>query len=170
MMSTNAAQSEFNAQVLQSAVSPTNFERDSGYRAIPSSQNSGTYHREERVVQMARPLGQELSAAAALAKVKSIIKTRRIRSRFFSEQLFADPAWDMLLDLTRGQLECQRVSIMSLCGAAHVPATTALRHIATMTAKGMLQRRPDPLDGRREFIELTPTTLDSMLRFLNSIA
>jgi len=31
--------------------------------------------------------------------VRSVIRARRLRSRFFEEELFADPAWDMLLDL-----------------------------------------------------------------------
>jgi hypothetical protein len=31
--------------------------------------------------------------------VRSVIRARRLRGRFFAEDLFADPAWDMLLDL-----------------------------------------------------------------------
>ena len=31
--------------------------------------------------------------------VRSVIRARRLRSRYFRNELFADPAWDMLLDL-----------------------------------------------------------------------
>ena len=46
--------------------------------------------------------------------------------------------------------------VSSLCIAAAVPATTALRWIKTMTDAGLFKRRADPHDGRRVFIELAP--------------
>ena len=36
--------------------------------------------------------------------VRSVIRARRLRSRFFPEELFADPAWDMLLDLLQAEI------------------------------------------------------------------
>jgi len=36
----------------------------------------------------------------------------------------ADPAWDMLLDLTAARAESRAVSVSSLCIAAGVPTTT----------------------------------------------
>jgi predicted transcriptional regulator len=63
--------------------------------------------------------------------------------------LFADPAWDMLLDLLQAEIAQHRVPVSSLCIAAAVPATTALRWIKTMTDVGLFKRRADPHDGRR---------------------
>jgi len=37
-----------------------------------------------------------------LETVRSVIRARRLRGRFFPEELFADPSWDMLLDLLPG--------------------------------------------------------------------
>lgn len=71
---------------------------------------------------------------------------------------FADPAWDMLLDLLQAEIVQHRVPVSSLCIAAAVPATTALRWITSMTDRGMLVRRDDPYDGRRVFMELAPAT------------
>jgi hypothetical protein len=59
--------------------------------------------------------------------VRAVIQARRLRSRYFSEELFADPAWDMLLDLLQAEIAHLRVPVSSLCIAAAVPATTALR-------------------------------------------
>jgi DNA-binding MarR family transcriptional regulator len=90
--------------------------------------------------------------------VRSIIRARRLRERFFAEDLFADPAWDMLLDLLQAEIEQHRVPVSSLCIAAAVPATTALRWLKTMVNSGILVRRSDPHDGRRVFVELAPET------------
>jgi len=88
--------------------------------------------------------------------VRSVIRARRLRSRYFSEELFADPAWDMLLDLLQAEISHLRVPVSSLCIAAAVPATTALRWLKTMVSKGLFIRRADPHDGRRVFVELAP--------------
>ena len=89
---------------------------------------------------------------------------RRLRARFFDEELFADPAWDMMLHLLHADLRQQRVTISTLCAAAHVPATTALRWLKSMSDKGVFIRRDDPFDGRRTYVELAPAT-DRALRF-----
>jgi hypothetical protein len=57
--------------------------------------------------------------------VRLVIRARRLRARYFREELFADPAWDMLLDLLQAEIAQLRVPVSSLCIAASVPATTA---------------------------------------------
>lgn len=100
------------------------------------------------------------------SEVRSIIRLRRMRNAYFAGELFADPAWDMLLDLTAAQLEGERVAVSSLCIAAAVPATTALRWIKTMCDHGLFERHADPLDGRRIFIALSEPTAKAMLAYL----
>ena len=87
--------------------------------------------------------------------VRNLIKFRRLRDGFFDAELFADPAWDILLDLMAARLEGRNVSVSSLCIAAAVPPTTALRWITAMTESGMLLRQQDPADARRVFIILS---------------
>jgi DNA-binding MarR family transcriptional regulator len=90
--------------------------------------------------------------------VRSVIRARRLRTRYFADHLFADPAWDMLLDLLQAEIAQLRVPVSSLCIAAAVPATTALRWLKTMVDEGIFVRRADPHDGRRVFVELAPAT------------
>ena len=97
--------------------------------------------------------------------VRAVIRARRLRGRFFAEDLFADPAWDMLLDLLQAEIAQLRVPVSSLCIAAAVPATTALRWLKTMTDKGLFVRRADPHDGRRVFVELSPDASRAMRRY-----
>lgn len=97
--------------------------------------------------------------------VRRIIRQRQLRARFFDGDLFADPAWDMLLDLTAARAEHARVSVTSLCIASGVPPTTALRWIGQMTEAGLLQRVEDETDRRRAFITLSDHTADAMSRY-----
>jgi len=103
------------------------------------------------------------------AFVRSLIRSRQARGRFFSEELFADPAWDILLDLTESRLEGKEISISSLCLASGVPPSTALRWIKSMTDEGMLVRRADPADGRRFIVEMSDQTATAMTRCLEAI-
>jgi DNA-binding MarR family transcriptional regulator len=101
--------------------------------------------------------------------VRKVIRARRLRSRYFAEDLFADPAWDMLLDLLQAEIAQLRVPVSSLCIAAAVPATTALRWLKTMTEQGLFLRRADPHDGRRVFVELAPTASQAMRRYFAEV-
>jgi len=97
--------------------------------------------------------------------VRRIIRQRQLRARFFDGDLFADPAWDMLLDLTAARAEHTRVSVTSLCIASGVPPTTALRWIGQMTEAGLLARVEDETDRRRAFITLTDKAAEGMARY-----
>ena len=101
--------------------------------------------------------------------VRAMIRLRRLRDRFFDTSLFADPAWDMLLDLMAARLERVQVAVSSLCIAAHVPPTTALRWIKLMTDNGLFERVADPGDGRRIFIRLSDAAAAQMARLLQSV-
>lgn len=101
--------------------------------------------------------------------VRSVIRARRLRGRYFAEHLFADPAWDMLLDLLQAEISQLRVPVSSLCIAAAVPATTALRWLKSMTDSGIFVRRADPHDGRRVFVEMSRDASLSMRRYFADV-
>jgi hypothetical protein len=100
--------------------------------------------------------------AVTAQDVRAAIRVRRMRVQFFEGELFADPAWDMLLDLYAAALEKSRVSVSSLCIAASVPPTTALRWIGTLHDAGLFERQPDPSDRRRAYIGLSAKGLAGM--------
>ena len=101
--------------------------------------------------------------------IRMIIRHRQVRARFFDSELFADPAWDILLDLAAAQSERRKVCVTSLCIAAGVPATTALRWISQMVDMGLLVRIPDPSDRRRAHVALANETADAMARYFAAI-
>lgn len=101
--------------------------------------------------------------------VREIIAKRQARARFLDAELFADPAWDMLLDLTAARVERQRVSVTSLCIASGVPPTTALRWIGQMVEAGLFERVEDDADRRRAFITLSDRAADAMARYFAEV-
>ncbi len=115
------------------------------------------------------PMGGQPTAtdevALGAAQVRDMLRARRLREDFLPGELFADPAWDMLLDLLAARLEQERVSVSSLCIASAVPPTTALRWIRTLTDKGIVHRQADPHDGRRVFIALAEETAQALTRW-----
>jgi DNA-binding MarR family transcriptional regulator len=117
----------------------------------------------------AEPVGYAAQPSAITANdIRAIIRLRRMRDRFFRSDLFADPAWDMLLDLMAARLERMQVAVSSLCIAAAVPPTTALRWIKTMSENGMFVRIADPEDGRRVFIALSDGAAAGMTAYLSA--
>lgn len=98
----------------------------------------------------------ETSGKAMLsARTRCYLRARRVREGLFPESIFADPAWDMLLDLFASKLEGTEVCVSDACSAAGVPPTTALRWLCRLEDSGLLVRRSDPKDSRRIHVELT---------------
>ena len=110
------------------------------------------------------------SEKLSAAQVRAHIRNRRARESYFPNSLFADPAWDILLDLMAARLEGRRVSVSSLCIASAVPPTTALRWIKTLTDEKFLARSADPADGRRIFVHLTDRAVAAMEAYLQRTA
>ena len=111
--------------------------------------------------------GEDAPVDAGL--VRSIIRARRLRDAYFTADLFADPAWDMLLDLFAARLEQRQVSVSSLCIAASVPPTTALRWIGTMHDEGLFERQADPTDRRRAYIALSDKGVEGMKNYIAAV-
>lgn len=101
-------------------------------------------------------------------EVGEIIKARQGRNRFFSSELFADPAWDILLHLFHAELGQRRLSVSSACTFTDVPQTTCLRWLKILEKHDLVTRRSDPFDGRRTFLELSPTGNAAMTRYFQA--
>jgi len=100
---------------------------------------------------------------------RAIIKARAVRGQLFDEHLFADPAWDMLLELYALRSEGHRVSVSKLSLAAGVPGTTGLRWIDKLDEEGLIFRVADHLDGRRVWIELSHKGFSAMSHYLEQV-
>ncbi len=100
----------------------------------------------------------------------AVYRTRRRRDQAFGEDadLFNDPAWDILLDLFHAEASASRVSITDAASAPNIPLSTGLRMIRLLEQRGMIERRGDPFDGRRSYLQLTAKARDAMFASLAS--
>ncbi len=110
--------------------------------------------------------GDEDGAGRLAAVAQAEYASRRRRSGLFHKSLFAEPAWDMLLDLYIQRHHGRPVSIHSLCVAAAVPQTTALRWIGKLEASGLIERHPCRQDNRVVHVTLSEQALALMEQYL----
>ena len=111
--------------------------------------------------------GQDHPVWLELARQTYSDRRRRIKI-FQSEDLFGEPAWDILLDLFIAAKERRRVSVTSACIGSAVPSTTALRWIAILEKQGLLTREADPGDARRVYVKLSARGYAAMLQYFAS--
>jgi len=152
-------------------------------RSVSAGDATNPFSAEDRIAALKRDADRVAAAIAELvagqpregprpidpARIRAHIKVRRLRERFLAADLFADPAWDMLLDLSAARMEGRRVSVSSLCIAAAVPTTTALRWIKTLVDRDLFVRESDPADARRAFIGIAPETATAMEACLEAV-
>jgi DNA-binding MarR family transcriptional regulator len=107
---------------------------------------------------------------ASEERVRSVLASRRLREAVIGRELFADPAWDMLLELYAAYLAQRRISVSELVLASAVPGTTALRWIDKLESAGIATRANDPLHGRRVWVEISSDAAGRMDSYFEGIS
>lgn len=102
----------------------------------------------------------------AVARLRDV---RRLRARFLPAHLFADPCWDMLLDLYAAELSGERASVTWLSASANLPLTTALRRLVVLEQQGLVVRSEDPDDRRKTLVRLSDAGREAMDRFFSHL-
>ncbi len=103
------------------------------------------------------------------AALEAIEQLRRLRGRYDVHQL-DDVAWELLLELLRTERGAHRLSVSGLTlSIPGVSATTSLRRISELTARGYVNRIPDTRDGRREFVALTGKAHELLSDYLENV-
>lgn len=98
--------------------------------------------------------------------LRAVIRNRGDRRELFKFDQFADPAWDILLDLACARLSGKTVPVLSACAAAGVPTSTALRWIRVLVEEGLIRRWSDPSDRRRDLVEIQDHAMTAMRHFI----
>jgi CheY-like chemotaxis protein/DNA-binding MarR family transcriptional regulator len=92
---------------------------------------------------------------ALLQVLDTIEQLRRLRERYADHEL-DDVEWDLLLELLRAARLHQRLSVSALTvSATAASATTSLRRVNQLVARGYVVRIPDASDARRDYVSLT---------------
>jgi Winged helix DNA-binding domain len=149
-----------------SALNGAALRRDSSISVVPSSSAL-----EYRPVIIGRHDSQEISSLSRRrAELARLIRERAARGDHFKISMFADPAWDILLDVAFSAAEGRRVSVSGLCFAASVPTTTAHSWIVRLVRAGLLDRARDRKDKRRCWVTMTAKAETMMISYLDSLS
>lgn len=110
------------------------------------------------------------SASQLGGRAALLYKERRRREILFKdEDLFGEPAWDILLDLFIADVQGRPAGVSSACMGAAVPSTTALRWLSVLEHKGLIARELDPYDRRRTYVRITPAAYSKMSEYLTGV-
>jgi DNA-binding MarR family transcriptional regulator len=122
---------------------------------------------DEKSSERPAPLNPQRGLAALASRY---LHHRRARDKLFPPSLFADPAWDILLDLYVAHAERRQISVTSACIASAVPQTTALRWVGRLEKERLVVRTADRSDRRRVWLTLAPTTETAISNWLSALA
>lgn len=111
------------------------------------------------------PRADKSEPGASVALARKFYQLRRRRSAYFDPMLFAEPAWDMLLDLYIAHSERRKVAVLTACLGAAAPQTTAIRWMRVLEMNGLILRETDSNDARRIYVRLT----DPAARMMRSL-
>lgn len=120
---------------------------------------------------VARPGGtdEQGSGGTALANAQRTGRRRLLRRQLLgAEELFGEPAWDMLIELFIHLCEDKPLSTSSLCIASGLSMSSALRLVQRLIDAGLVDREVDPEDGRRNFISLSSDTAHRLMAFFEA--
>lgn len=100
-------------------------------------------------------------------RAEIIYNFRRRRTKHLPSDILGEPSWDMLLDLFLQEARMKSISTTSLCIASARPPTTALRYLAVLEKKGLVQRFAAPGDKRVTLVRLTESGALAVKRCLS---
>jgi DNA-binding transcriptional ArsR family regulator len=104
----------------------------------------------------------------AASAAETLLVARRSRGEALGPNLFADPAWDMLLALFIAAERGEALSVSRLCVAAGVAQTTALRWLEQLEQGRLVTRAADAADARRTLVTLASEAREKMRVLLRS--
>jgi DNA-binding MarR family transcriptional regulator len=91
-----------------------------------------------------------------LSAARTEVAQRRNRRLLFGKcNLFADPAWDILLELFVADATESRLSVTAIGLETGVATTTVIRWLTVLENHNLIRRVGDPSDKRRDWVHLT---------------
>ena len=105
-----------------------------------------------------------------LRQVAAYIDARTSRRNIFGDDLFFDPAWDIMLRLTYAWLQEMPMPMGKLVELTDIPQTTVLRWVSLLQDAGLVCSAAGDEDKRRKFVALTPDGFAAMTQWFCELA
>lgn len=102
------------------------------------------------------------------AVVGRYIEARRARATLFGHDLFADPAWDILLLLFQAETQGQAMTLEQLSETLRLSLNVVLGQVGVMERRGLVvEHRSSPSSRRRRAMRLSPLAVDAMASWVS---
>lgn len=98
------------------------------------------------------------------------LMARRLREEIIGNELFSDPAWDILLDLYAAHARGIRVKASSVPLIAGVPPSTGRRWVSKLIDLGLVERTKERPDQRFNYLGLSVRGRQIMEAFMIRLA
>lgn len=96
----------------------------------------------------------------------AISDARQARGKYFPGELFADPAWDILLGLYCAQNRGERMTVTAVGQSFGLAQATSFRWLNELEKAGLVERVRDPGHRRRVFATLTALACEKVTLWL----
>ena len=91
------------------------------------------------------------------------IDARRVRSTLFGHDLFADPAWDILLLLYQAELDGGALTLEQMSETLRLSLSNVVGQVGILERRGLvMEHRSSPNSRRRCAMRLAPLAVDAM--------
>ena len=101
---------------------------------------------------------------------RRLIADRRARASILGSDLFADPAWDMLLEMFGAYGDGGVDYLGSRTDGMCRPSDTMARWISALEERGLLSMQVDQTDRRRRVLSLSRHGAELMRKYLELVA
>ena len=92
----------------------------------------------------------------------SVLLVRRARDDALGQNLFSDPAWDILLELFGAKLGGRSITASDLARSIQTPLSTTLRWISALQQRGLIEC--EIIEGDARSVELSSEGVSRMER------
>lgn len=96
-----------------------------------------------------------------------VVRRKDRRALLGSRGILGDPAWDILIELYISDIAGAQLYASVVGAEAGIPQSTALRWIAVLEKDGLVRRRDDVFDRRRQWVGLTPSARKILDRYFS---
>ncbi|MFD1106234.1 ArsR family transcriptional regulator [Sphingobium olei] len=102
------------------------------------------------------------------ALLSRYMEARRMRAMLLGQDLFSDPAWDILLALFQAELEGGDMTLEQLSETLRLSLSVVVGQVGAMERRGLLvENRTSPNSRRRRAVRLSPLATDAMASWMS---
>ena len=116
------------------------------------------------------PIQGQATHDELVARARTVLGSRQLRTSYFSPSIFGEPAWDVLLVLYIAEASGARQTIGKLADRIKIPPTTVLRWVDYLEKARLVDRQPHPTDRRVAFIRLLEKGRSALEGYLQAIS